>query len=118
MKTSTIYRLGLRTMISVKLGDVGVLEGSVFKRTDTLETLGIHDLAVRRGQGTQVLEFSSRKEVEITWLVGGESAIKKLGGEVEINLQPGWSSVSSDRQAYSRSVREHRYSRKRNYSTI
>jgi hypothetical protein len=70
----------------VKLGDVGVLEGSVFKRTDTLETLGIHDLAVRRGQGTQVLEFSSRKGVEITWLVGGESAIKKLGGEVEINF--------------------------------
>jgi hypothetical protein len=38
----------------VKLGDVGVLEGSVFKRTDTLEALGIHGLAVRKGSGRSV----------------------------------------------------------------
>ena len=30
----------------VRLGDVGVLEGNVFKRTDTLEVLGIDGLAV------------------------------------------------------------------------
>lgn len=70
----------------VKLGDVGVLEGSVFKRTDTLESLGIHDLAVRKGQGTQLLEFSSQKGVEIVWAAGGESAIKGFGGEVEIRF--------------------------------
>lgn len=70
----------------VKLGDVGVIEGSVFKRTDTLEALGIHGLAVRRGQGTQLLEFSSREGVEITWAAGGESAIEGLGGEVEIKF--------------------------------
>jgi hypothetical protein len=70
----------------VKLGDVGVLEGSVFKRTDTLEALGIRGLAVRKGQGTQLLEFSSREGVEITWTAGAESAIEKLGGEVEIKF--------------------------------
>jgi len=70
----------------VKLGDVGVLEGSVFKRTDTLEVLGIHGLAVRKGQGTQLLEFNSREGVEIVWSAGGESAIEGFGGEVEIKF--------------------------------
>jgi hypothetical protein len=70
----------------VKLGDVGVLEGRVFKRTDTLESLGIENLRIRTGKGTQVLEFSSRTGVETKWLVGGESAIEGLGGEVEINF--------------------------------
>lgn len=70
----------------VKVGDVGVLEGSVFKRTDTLESLGIVGLAVRKGQGTQLLEFSSRKGVETTWAAGGESSIEGFGGEVEIQF--------------------------------
>jgi hypothetical protein len=70
----------------VKLGDVGVLEGSVFRRTDTLEALGIHGLAIRKGQGTQVLEFSSRNGVEVNWLIGAESGIKQLAGEVEISF--------------------------------
>lgn len=70
----------------VKLGDVGVLEGSVFKRTDTLEALGIHGLAVRTGQGTQLLQFSSRKGVEINWVAGVESAIEGFGGGVDIKF--------------------------------
>ncbi|MBS0157855.1 MAG: hypothetical protein JSS26_04645 [Nitrospira sp.] len=70
----------------VKLGDVGVLDGSVFKRTDTLEALGIHGLAIRKGQGTQLLEFSSREGVEINWGSGGESVIEEFAGEVEIKF--------------------------------
>ncbi len=70
----------------VKLGDVGILEGSVFKRTDTLESLGICGLAVRKGRGSQVLEFSSREGVEVTSGAGGESVIQGLGGEVEIKF--------------------------------
>jgi hypothetical protein len=70
----------------VKLGDVGILDGNVFKRTDTLEALGIQGFAVRRGRGTQLLEFSSREGVEVTSTIGGESAIQGLGGEVEIKF--------------------------------
>lgn len=70
----------------VKLGDVGVLEGRVFKRTDTLESLGIRGLAVRKGHGSQVLEFSSREGVQTNFAAGAQSAIKTVGGEVEIKF--------------------------------
>jgi hypothetical protein len=70
----------------VKLGDVGVLDGSVFRRTDTLEALGIGRPHVRRGQGTQVLEFSSSNGVEISWLGGAEAALDQLAAEVEIRF--------------------------------
>ena len=45
----------------VKLGDVGVLEGSVFRRTDTLKRLGIGEFEVRTGHGETVLEFTSKE---------------------------------------------------------
>lgn len=70
----------------VKLGDVGVLDGSVFKRTATLEAFGITGLAVRKGQGTQLLEFSSREGVEVTWSAATDSGIEGLGGEVEVKF--------------------------------
>ena len=70
----------------MRLGDVGILEDRIFRRTDTLASLGINDLAIRRGQGTQVLEFTSREGVEINSTLGAESTFEGLGGELEINF--------------------------------
>lgn len=68
----------------VKLGDVGVLEGNIFKRTDTLERLGITGLQVRKGKGQVDLECTSENGVEVE--VGGE-AKEVVTADVKFNQE-------------------------------
>ncbi len=69
-----------------RLGDVGVLEGNVFKRTDSLESLGLGRFETRESGGEEVLEFTSEEGAKVTFGAGAESTVKGLGGRVGVEL--------------------------------
>lgn len=70
----------------VKLGDVGVLKGNIFRRTDTLEHLGLGGFKVRNGRGDVTLEFTSKDGVEMAISGGADSTLKETGAEVEVTF--------------------------------
>lgn len=59
------YLISWPINIDVKLGDVGILENGVFKRTDTLENLDIVKPKARKSRGEANLEYTSKNGVAV-----------------------------------------------------
>lgn len=70
----------------VQLGDVGILEGRVFRRTDTLERLGLGGFQVRSGRGKTNIDFAVEDGVEISVEGGVDSIVPEIGGAVEVKF--------------------------------
>ena len=75
----------------VKLGDVGILEDGVFKRTDTLENLGIGKPKERESRGEANFEYTSKNGVAVEFDPNIETKIKGIGAKIEIKFNH-WSS--------------------------
>jgi hypothetical protein len=72
---------------NVKLGDVGILEDEVFKRTDTLDNLGIAKPRVRNGLGEDIVnEYTSKNGIEITVDPNMEGKLNGVGGKIDIKF--------------------------------
>ena len=70
----------------VKLGDVGILEDGVFKRTDTLENLGIGKPKERESRGEANFEYTSKNGVAVEFDPNIETKIKGIGAKIEIKF--------------------------------
>jgi hypothetical protein len=70
----------------VKLGDVGILEDGIFKRTDTLENLGIVRPKKRESRGEAILEYTSKNGVAIEFNPNIETKLKGIGAKMEIKF--------------------------------
>ncbi len=70
----------------VQLGDVGILENGVFKRTDTLDNLGISKPKERESRGEANLEYTSKNGVEVEFNPNIESKIKGIGAKMDIKF--------------------------------
>lgn len=71
----------------VKLGDVGILENGVFKRTDTLENIGIAKPKERESRGKKIMDYTSKNGVEIEVNPNIETKLKGVGLKMDIKFK-------------------------------
>src|SRR5688572_15972270 len=73
----------------VRLGDVGVLDGKLFRRTDTLEALGLGDFGARNGNGNgnEVLEITTDVQSGLGFEAGIDPATNDTGAMVKVDLK-------------------------------